>query len=94
MATMRVDDKLGFVRFKTDEQNPHIVVDENCDDEKEIRLLTMACPAGLYSCADGKLSFNYEGCLECGTCRVLSDGKAIKSWNYPRGSKGVEFHQG
>jgi ferredoxin like protein len=88
------DDKLGLVRFKVDEHNPHIVLNEDYGDEKEIRLLTMACPAGLYGFEDGKLSFNYEGCLECGTCRVLSDGKAIKSWNYPRGAKGVEYHFG
>ncbi|MDR2770821.1 MAG: 4Fe-4S dicluster domain-containing protein [Clostridiales Family XIII bacterium] len=94
MAALRVDDKLGLVRFKVDEQGSHIAINEDCDDEKEIRLLTMACPAGLYSYEDGKLSFNYEGCLECGTCRVLSLGKLIESWNYPRGAKGVEFHRG
>ncbi|MDR2132686.1 MAG: 4Fe-4S dicluster domain-containing protein [Clostridiales Family XIII bacterium] len=94
MATMRVDDKLGFVRFKVDEQNPHIVLNEDYDDEKEIRLLVMACPAGLYAYEDGKLSFNCEGCLECGTCRVLSLGKAIESWSYPRGGKGVEYRMG
>jgi ferredoxin like protein len=91
---MNVDDKLGFVRFKVDENRPHIVLDETYGNEKEIRLLVSACPAGLYSYEDGKLSFNYEGCLECGTCRVLSDGKVIKSWSYPRGAKGVEYHQG
>jgi ferredoxin like protein len=94
MATMRVDDKLGFVRFKVDEGNPHIIVDETYNDEKEINLLVTACPAGLYTYEGGKLAFNYEGCLECGTCRVLSEGRVIKSWSYPRGSKGVEFHQG
>jgi ferredoxin like protein len=67
---------------------------EGYNDEKEIDLLVMACPANLYSHEGGKLSFNYEGCLECGTCRVLSLGKAIESWTYPRGAKGVEYHQG
>jgi ferredoxin like protein len=91
---MSVDNKLGLVRFRVDEHNPHIVLDETYNNEKEIHLLTMACPAGLYSYEDGTLSFNYEGCLECGTCRVLSEGKVIKSWNYPRGAKGVEYRQG
>ncbi|MDR2355385.1 MAG: 4Fe-4S dicluster domain-containing protein [Clostridiales Family XIII bacterium] len=94
MAAMRVDDKLGFVRFKVDEQGSHIIVNEDCEDEKEMRLLAKACPAGLYSYEEGKLSFNYEGCLECGTCRVLSGGGLIEHWNYPRGAKGVEYHQG
>ena len=94
MSAMLLDDKLGFVRFKVDEQGSHIVVNEGCGDEREMRLLAAACPAGLYSCEGGKLSFNYEGCLECGTCRVLSGGRLIESWNYPRGAKGVEYHQG
>ncbi|MDR0850974.1 MAG: ferredoxin family protein [Clostridiales Family XIII bacterium] len=94
MAKMSVDDKLGVDRFLTDEGNPHILIDETYNDEKQINRVVMACPAGLYTYEDGKVSFNYEGCLECGTCRVLSSGKLIKSWSYPRGSKGIEFHQG
>ncbi|MDR0424301.1 MAG: 4Fe-4S dicluster domain-containing protein [Clostridiales Family XIII bacterium] len=94
MAKMSVDDKLGVVRFKVDEHNAHIIVDDTYQNMDEINLLVMACPASLYSYEDGKVAFNYEGCLECGTCRVLSSGKVIKSWSYPRGPLGVEYHQG
>ena len=41
-----------------------------------------------------KISFNHEGCLECGTCRVLSGGKVVESWNHPQGGMGVEFRHG
>ena len=93
MANMSVDDKLGYVRFNTDEQ-PHIAINEEYHDEKKIELLVMACPAGLYRYENRKIIFNHEGCLECGTCRVLSGGKVVKSWKYPAGGMGVEFRQG
>ncbi|MDR1136152.1 MAG: 4Fe-4S dicluster domain-containing protein [Clostridiales Family XIII bacterium] len=94
MAKMTLDDKLGVDRFKVDEHNAHIIVDETYNNIDEINRLIMACPAGLYSYNDGKVDFNYEGCLECGTCRVVSLGKVIKSWSYPRGPLGVEYHHG
>lgn len=94
MAKMSVDDKLGFVKFYTDEHNPHITIDETYDNETEIRKLLLACPAGLYRYENGKVIFSHEGCFECGTCRVLSGGKVVKTWNHPEGSVGVEYRQG
>ncbi len=94
MAKMSVDDKLGFVKFNTNENESHIIINEDFKDEKEIQRLVKACPAGLYHYEDGKLTFNHEGCLECGTCRVLSGGKGVKSWTHPKSGYGVEFHQG
>ncbi len=89
MAKMSVDDKLGVVKFTTDEHESHIQI-----NEAEIKRLVMACPAELYKYTDGKLVFNHEGCLECGTCRVISGGKGVKSWKHPKGAMGVEYHQG
>jgi ferredoxin like protein len=92
---MTVDDKLGIDVFYADEGHPHIEIDESYSNKKEINRVITACPAGLYSIGeDGKVEFNYEGCLECGTCRVLSKGKLIKTWNHPRGSKGIEYRKG
>jgi ferredoxin like protein len=94
MARMSIDDKLGLDKFNTDEHNPHITINEDFADEAEIQRLVKACPANLYKYDDGKLVFSHEGCLECGTCRVLSGGKAVKSWAHPKAGYGVEFHKG
>ncbi len=94
MAKMSLDDKLGADRFYTDDDNPHITIDKAYQNADVIRQLVMACPARLYKYEDGELTFNHEGCLECGTCRVLSKGKIVKSWSYPAGGFGVEFNQG
>jgi ferredoxin-like protein FixX len=92
---MTIEDKLGVNKYHTDETNPHIDVDKKYPDEAEIMKVVRACPAGLYKIVDdGTLFFEYLGCLECGTCRVLSSGKLIRDWHYPRGSCGVEYRQG
>ena len=30
-----------------------------------------------------------DGCLECGTCRVVCDELKNAHWNYPRGGYGI-----
>ena len=81
MAKMSVDDKLGLDLFHTDEHNPHITVNEDYDNMEEINKVLLACPAGLYHYENGKVTFSHEGCLECGTCRVLSiDRAGIIPW--------------
>lgn len=94
MAKMNIDDKLGTDCFFIDKLSPHITINREFDNDDHINLLVKACPAGLYQQENGKITFNYEGCLECGTCRVLSKGKVVKSWSYPMGGKGIEFRQG
>lgn len=94
MARVSVDDKLGWDNFHTDESNAHIEIDPDYKDEAEIRKVVLACPAGLYKYENGEVTFSYEGCLECGTCRVVSGGKVVKKWNHPVGDMGITYMQG
>lgn len=94
MKKMTIEDRLGLDVFHTNEQNSHIEVDLSYQNEQEIRKLLLACPAECYKYIDGTLSFSWLGCLECGTCRVLSRGKIVKDWHYPQGEIGVQFRQG
>jgi ferredoxin like protein len=89
-----VDDKLGYNNFHTDESCAHIEINSDFKDEEEIRKVVLACPAELDKYENGELAFNHEGCLECGTCRVVSGGKVVKSWNHPYGEMGVTYMQG
>ncbi|WP_192902944.1 ferredoxin family protein, partial [Pelotomaculum propionicicum] len=43
---------------------------------------------------DGELSFDYAGCLECGTCRIICPKEGAISWQYPRGGFGINFRYG
>ena len=94
MKKLSIDDKLGLDLYNTDEHESHIDVDLSCTDVEEIMKLVLACPAECYKYTDGQFSFSHLGCLECGTCRVLSHDKIVKSWNHPMGTIGVSFRQG
>lgn len=93
MAKMTVADKLGANKFTVYEQASHIDVEKNHADAREVDRVARICPAALYVQEENGVRFDYLGCLECGTCRVLSGGKVVKDWNYPVGSFGVSFRQ-
>lgn len=93
-SPVNVDVKLGVNKFNVDEEHPHIVVKADAD-KQALELLVKAGPAGLYKKQDdGSVRFDYAGCLECGTCRILGLGSALEQWEYPRGTFGVEFRYG
>lgn len=89
-----IDIKLGADKFYADLRAPHTTTNQAAGTEAQIALLIKACPAGLYSLEDGELEFSYEGCLECGTCRVIAGGGAIDTWDYPPDGFGVDYRQG
>ena len=91
---LSIDDKLGHNRFLADHTS-HIEVKEDWTDTETVKRIVLACPAQLYHLEEGgKVRFNHEGCLECGTCRVVSQGRILKSWDHPMGGMGVEFRMG
>lgn len=95
MSAVSVEEKLAVNKFHIDEGNPHIVLKENIIDMEALKTIIKACPAGLYAQNnDGSIRFDFAGCLECGTCRVLGIGTVIDQWNYPQGTCGVEFRYG
>lgn len=73
---------------------PHIVPFTS-PSEEVAELLIKACPAGLFSrTAEGELHVDYQGCLECGTCRLLCDEATLKKWRYPDSGFGITFRFG
>ena len=93
MAKISIADKLGMDKFNVYEEGSHIEVDRQYPDTEEINRVVRICPAALYTTDSNGFRFDYLGCLECGTCRVLSRGKVVKEWNYPVGSYGVSFRK-
>lgn len=92
---VNVEEKLGVNKFIVDEENPHILLKKENVDKNELMKLVTACPAGLYTLnEDGSVRFDYAGCLECGTCRVLCGNTILEKWEYPQGTFGVEFRYG
>jgi ferredoxin like protein len=92
--TLTLDEKLATLFFHADKETHILVKKELCVKCVDKPCLTI-CPAGNYTWyeADERLVFNFEGCLECGSCRLICPLDAIE-WSYPRGSFGVSYHWG
>ena len=70
--------------------SPHISVNsEKCSNCKS-RPCIFLCPANAFTLLGERVLYGYEGCIECGTCRVLCPEKAI-TWNYPLSGRGVQY---
>jgi ferredoxin like protein len=90
---LSMEQKLALNVYKLDKE-AHITIDKSacrrCGDKYCLRV----CPAHLFTLDDkGDVDFNYEGCLECGTC-LISCIECALSWSYPRGGFGVEYRFG
>lgn len=92
--TVNVDEALSGNKYNVDEENAHIELVDNPDLE-EFKKLVLLCPAALYKIdEDGTTSFDYAGCLECGTCRIACGDTIIKKWENPQPTMGIEYRQG
>lgn len=88
---VNVDNKLFLNRWKPDRESHLVVVDESvCAGRCSGKDCTFFCPARVYEWRDGRMSVGYEGCLECGACRIACPHGNIQ-WRYPRGGYGVQF---
>jgi ferredoxin like protein len=85
------EELLGLNRFAVDEGNPHILVDKTICKTCSSRPCLFVCPARCYQLKDNEVAFEYAGCLECGTCRVICADQGVTHWNYPRATFGVTF---
>ena len=93
-VTVQVDAYLGLNHYEVDEGNPHIVLADEIARAEFLKLVRV-CPAGLYRIdAEGTTSFDYAGCLECGTCRISCGDTIVTSWENPQPEKGIQFRYG
>lgn len=90
-----VEGKLFQNRYLVDEGRPHIEVKPHSTPSKPLLSLLKVCPAGCYSMNDtDQVEVVTDGCLECGTCRVVCAKTGDLEWTYPRGGFGVMFKFG
>lgn len=91
---VNVDEYLSLNKYKVDETNAHIELMQDPSDD-EFSILVRVCPAALYKVdGDGKKSFDYAGCLECGTCRIACGDTIVRKWEHPQPTRGVEYRYG
>ena len=89
--------KLGTTTYNFDtHEYAHIEVEGEICKGCDHQMCIWGCPADCYVSMPKKkipVHFNYENCVECGTCFVMCDQGAVK-WSYPRGTYGVKYKQG
>ena len=92
---IKVEEKLFQNRYQVDAGRPHIRVRPHDKPTTALAALTHACPAGCYSFNDrGQVEIAADGCMECGTCRIVCAETGEIEWNYPRGGFGVLYKFG
>lgn len=92
--TATIQDKLFLDRFKVDEESHlRIVNGEKCLKECEGQACLHLCPANVYRLEGERITVNYEGCLECGSCRIGCPHLNIE-WRFPRGGYGISHRFG
>ena len=94
-APQKIEEKLYQNRYVVDAGRPHVRIKEHDEPSPELKTLVNVCPAGCYAITEqGKVEVVPDGCMECGTCRVLTAESGDIEWNYPRGGYGVLFKFG
>lgn len=100
MNLLNIAQRLGLVSFRNQsrsEATPHILVDTDiCNTKCPHHCTTYVCPAKCYTKDDrGLVHFQFEDCIECGTCMYACDQGAV-SWNYPdpETGRGVTWNLG
>jgi ferredoxin like protein len=94
MKRMGVEEKLGLNKFLLDEGNPHIKINKEICRACTGKPCLVACPDSLYTLKEEEIGFDYAGCLECGTCRIICPKPGAIDWSYPRGTFGVAYRYG
>jgi ferredoxin like protein len=97
MSTLntRIEEKLYQNRYVVDAGKPHIKVKEHEVPSEALKSLVTTCPANCYSETEqGKVEIVPDGCMECGTCRVVCTDTDEIEWDYPRGGYGVLYKFG
>lgn len=97
MNPVKVEEKLFQNRYRVDAGRPHIrILDPAlCQAECQTKECTACCPAGCYTLeGNGEVVLITDGCLECGTCRIICTTYRNIDWDYPRGGYGILFKFG
>lgn len=96
--TVRVEELIGNNTYNVDDENAHIVLkgeDYRELDDEEFGKLVRVCPAALYKQnPDGSRRFDYAGCVECGTCRIVAEDTILEKWENPQPMSGVQYRYG
>jgi ferredoxin like protein len=91
-----IEKKLSLNVYNVDRSRAHIrIIDRDVCLQCVRQQCINCCPANCYVPQDdGRVVFSYEGCVECGTCRIVCNVFDNIEWTYPRGGFGIQYRHG
>lgn len=96
MSHSSIEEKLFQNRYLVDPERSHIRIraPSLCEKKCEAQQCAVCCPAGCFTREGRKVTLITDGCLECGTCRIVCNVHRNLDWEYPRGGYGIQFKFG
>lgn len=82
-----------LTRFVSDKESHLAIIDYDvCKTKCKDKVCTIFCPGEVYKWDDEheRMVVGYEGCHECGSCRMGCPFGNI-AWKYPKGGTGIVF---
>lgn len=92
MSSASIEDKLANNKYDIDKE-VHISIQEDICKKCDEHYCLYACPADCFKLTEDHITFSYEGCLECGSCKIVCDKDAI-DWTLPRAGFGICYQYG
>ena len=94
LPTVNVEEKLFQNRYRVDADRAHIRIrDQAACGRCAEKPCVVCCPAACWRLEEDRVDVVVDGCLECGTCRVVCAPGNVE-WDYPRGGYGILFKFG
>ena len=93
-----VSERLGSVHYASDKETHLRLSDPALCERCTLKPCIRVCPAEVYQWDDARrrLQIRFENCLELGACRIACQemGNRALLWEFPKGSKGVQYRLG
>lgn len=90
---VRVRDKLHFNSYLVDDKGHLAIIDTDVCRHCEHKGCLYVCPVEDFVAVDDHVVLSWEGCVECGSCRIICDYDNIR-WEYPAGGRGICYRYG
>ena len=94
MKKLTLEQKLFLVGFRPDAESHLRIIDQEKCRQCDMKPCTYICPVNTYRWENDEIVVFYEGCLECGACRIACQDCGNLEWRYPRGGFGVNYRTG
>jgi ferredoxin like protein len=94
MKQLTLEQKLFLNGFRPDRESHLRIIDQAKCRECKLRQCTYICPVNTYRWENDQITVFFEGCLECGACRIACQECKNLEWSYPRGGFGVNYRTG